>query len=158
MKHLRALARTLALVAADSQEDELGRAAAWFVEGFKRYVDGAAAGLDLATALGLRSVGTEAWWTIEARARRDELIRQAAAGFGDISLSAAANEICREMKRNARRAQAPAGGPAALLAEAARLGEVPASPRTIRGILAVKPPVFIANGAGDDATESRGRP
>lgn len=51
--------------------------AAWFVVGQQRYERAAQAGqpIGLDVALGLGAPGRHGWWTLEARARRDSLLR-----------------------------------------------------------------------------------
>ena len=53
-------------------------AAGWLVAGAQRYEASARAGeaIGLDVALGLGVPGRHGWWTVEARARRDDLLRE----------------------------------------------------------------------------------
>lgn len=86
----RLVARLLAL------EDE---AASWLASGAAIYEAGAAEGVTLCQALRIAPpAGQEGWWTTEARARRDDLLREMARRFFPASRRQAA-DISTRLKR-----------------------------------------------------------
>ena len=67
----------------------------WFISALTRYEKEAASGLDLDRAFDLiPAPGNEAWWTAEARHRRDDRIRKLREQcFPDLGVTEAAREI-----------------------------------------------------------------
>lgn len=81
--------------------EPLGEDGPWLAEGLRFYLEAASQGATLDDALGVsRSAGQEAWWTAEARARRDGIIRDLAAHhYAGLPTNRAATAIAQEARR-----------------------------------------------------------
>jgi hypothetical protein len=127
----------------------LGADGAWLADGIDRYLAKAREGWSLDDALSISPTSTgEAWWAKEDRERCHDQIRQLHRAFCPGSVSQAAGEIARLIRRYASsswkfdqgRSVCPeryAGTPNAILFEAfkAMQGAVPGGERQLRRIL-----------------------
>ena len=106
--------------------------------GFRRYDDEAAAGLELDQALGLRPApGQDGWWTVEARATRNQILRSIRTQhYPGLTDTAAARAMLAEIAKRARQAGGARDELAAELARAEMHAPIPRSERGLRDILA----------------------
>src|SRR5579872_426769 len=92
MAHLRRIAEALAGGKTAAATDTT-----WFLDALRRYQAGGPSGLSFDRALGLvPEGGQESWWTVEARRKRDDLIRALREQhFPDIGVTRAAHRIAK---------------------------------------------------------------
>jgi hypothetical protein len=154
---LRAIAARL--LARDDPDGE------WFACCLSEYQAGARHGRTLGDAFGLRlRPGESGWWELEARARRDDLIRRLAARFfSDLRRGAAATAIAGKVRRYEssrwRQHKAFTAPPAATselgraLFELLKVG-APVTESVIARALRQQTPVFMPHASGDADADS----